>query len=332
MPFGKTEIYQMDRRSLLKLTGAMGIGATFVNPQELFAAGGCDQILIDNGDFEATQAGAKLQFWIDGILFGGRSSLSARANITLFMPLTQTEDSYVESVVLMDAGKKTLGARFFDPSMKMYDSDYVPYVRFENLELDSTKDYYCVYTVKTGNDVKLYTATISKPVPSALKEDFLPQKMKNDFKAFLVGGDNPTPGLFTTQFQYYTKNGLGMHTARGRVQSIGSNGDFTINIDFMHADYPKNPKTGAYDHFMRYFIVMDPVGRILGVRKRESPEDNDKGVVKGKYTAVSKVDEATKTLFAIDPQQIADIRDCPYIQFFTEDSYDALARNMIRMR
>ncbi len=323
MPFAtKDQVFQMDRRSLLKWTGALGIGATFVSPHELFAKGLCKEILIDNGDFTATQAGAKLQFWIDGILFGSRTNLSARANITLFMPLQQSEDSFVESVVLMDAGKKTIGARFFDHTMAMYNEGYVPYVRFENVELDTNSTYYCVYTVKTGSDVKLYTATIDKPKLSALKEDFLPTTIKNDFKTFLVGNKaNPTPGLFTTQFQFYTKNSLIAHCARGKMQSISSSSkDFTVNIDFMHGD-------AGPTHYMRYFLVMDPVGRILGVKKRESPADPGAG-----FMPVSQLDGPTKDKFSIDPLQIADIRDCPYIQFFTEDSYDALARNMIRIR
>jgi hypothetical protein len=324
MAFAKTEVYEMDRRALLKFTGTMGIAVGFM-PSELYAGGACEKLVTSNGGFKATQAGATLQFWIDGLHFGDRTNVKSRANVTLFMDLSQTAVSYVESVVLMDPNKKLLGARYFDSSMKMLDG-HVPYVRFENVELDSTKDYYCVYSVRSGSTVKLYTAKIEKPETSKLNTTWLPQQMRNDFKTFLVGNTaNPTPGLITTQFQFYTVNGLATHTARGRVKEMSSDGkSFKVNIDFMHAD--------ANDqHFMRYFIVMDPVGRLLGVVKRTKKGDPT-GVVGGSTVDVTPITQQQKDDLGIPDLQVGNIADCPYIQFYTEDSYDAIARNMIRLR
>ncbi len=331
MAFAKTEVFEMDRRQLLKLTGTMGLGVAFVMPTELLAAGMCEKLVTDNGNVKATQAGATLQFWIDGLHMGvttidgnfiGNGNTKSRANITLFMDLSQTAVSYVESVVLMDPTKKLLGARYFDSSMKMLDG-HVPYVRFENVELDHTKDYFCVYTVRSGSTVKLYTAKIEKPETSKLNTTWLPQQMRNDFKTFLVGNTaSKTPGLITTQFQFWTNNGLATHTARGRVTSMASDGkDFKVNIDFMHTDANDN-------HYMRYFIVMDPVGRLLGVVKRNPPGANKQGGT----LDVKPITEADKAALGIPDLQVANIADCPYIQFYTEDSYDAIARNMIRLR
>jgi len=265
-----------------------------------------------------------LQLWIDGLHFDkAHSDLSSRANITLFMDLSQTANSFVESVVLMDPNKKTLGARFFDASMKMIDG-HVPYVRFENVQLDPTATYYCVYTVRNGTKSSLYTATIAQPTTSRLNTTWLPQTMRDDFKTFLQKNTaNATPGLITTQFQFYTANGLTNHCARGRVTNMASDGSsFTVNIDFMHAD-------AAADHFMRYFIVMDPVGRLLGFHKRAGM--NDGGISNGALD-VTKLSDGDKATFNVPDLQVANIADCPYIQFYTEDSYDAIARNMIRLR
>lgn len=327
MAYAKTDVYQMDRRHMLKMTGTgMGIGAAMTAlPHELFAQGMCEKIVIENGEFKATQAGALLQFWIDGLHFGARTDVKSRANITLFMNLTQTAISHVESVVLMDPAKRTIGSRFFDQSMKMRDGR-VPYVRFENVELDATKTYYCVYTVRSGSTVKLYTAEIKNPEVSRLNTTWLPEKMRNDFKTFLVGSKvNPTEGLITTQFQFNTLNGLTNHCARGRVSEMASNGStFKINIDFMHAD-------SGPTHYMRYFIVMDPVGRLLGFHKREpgDPTNNGGGNLTWNVTAI---DAALKAEYDVADIQIGNIADCPYVQFYTEDSYDAIARNMIRLR
>jgi hypothetical protein len=331
MPILKPEVYEMDRRHLLKMTGTMGIGATFVSPGELFASGACDRIDTSPSSVPTEQAGATLQYWIDGIHFGPRkdmnsprSDLKSRANITLFMNLSQSAASYVESVVFLDQNKNTVGARYFDSSMKMIDHNYVPYVRFENVDLDYTATYTVIYSVRTGSNLKLYTSSIVKPTISTLNTTFLPQTMRSDLQTFLVGNAvNPTPGLITTPFQFYTANGLDLHSARGRITKMSGDGsDFVVNIDFMHGD-------AAADHYMRYFIVMDPVGRILGFHKRKSMNENNQS---SGSLDVSAISGDTRNEFNVPDLQIANIADCPYIQIYTEDSYDAIARGMIRLR
>ena len=309
----------MDRRHLLRLTGTMGIGATFIRPQDLLAAGECERINTDNGELTTEQAGATLQFWIDGLHFGDRSKLASRANVTLFMDLKQTPNSFVESVVLMDENQQTLGARYFDSSMKMT-SGHTPYVTFENVTLDHKKTYYTTYSVRNGNTVKLYNAAIKNPEISRLNTHWLPEKMRKDFSSFFSGNQvNPTPGLITTQWQYYTENGLKDHTARGRIAEISGDGEFKMNIDFMHGDIDAN-------HYMRYFIVMDPVGRLLGFEKRKF------GDAGAPYKTVSRLTDEQIQTWGVDRLQVADIRDCPYIQFYTEDSFDAVARSILRLR
>ena len=324
MPILKPEVYEMDRRHLLKMTGTMGIGATFVSPSELFASGACDRVDTSPSSVPTEQAGATLQYWIDGIHFGPRSDLKSRANITLFMNLSQSAASYVESVVFLDQNKNTVGARYFDSSMKMIDHNYVPYVRFENVDLDYKATYTVIYSVRTGSSLKLYTSSIVKPTIITLNTTFLPQTMRSDLQTFLVGNTvNPTPGLITTPFQFYTANGLDLHSARGRITKMSGDGsDFVVNIDFMHGD-------AAADHYMRYFIVMDPVGRILGFHKRKTMNENNQS---SGSLDVSAISGDTRNEFNVPDLQIANIADCPYIQIYTEDSYDAIARGMIRLR
>lgn len=322
MAFAKVDAYEMDRRQLLRMTGTMGlaVGAGYLLPEEAYAADMCDKIVIENGSVDATQAASQLQYWIDGLHFGARTDLKSRANLTLWMDLKQEAANYVESVVLMDPGKRTIAARYFDASMKMLDGR-VPYVTFDNIELDYTKTYHIVYTVKAGSKAKLYTAKITNPEISRLNTTFLPQKMRDDFKTFLVGNKtNPTPGLITTQYQFYTLNGLSAHTARGRVKNMASDGSsFDVSIDFMHGDLNAS-------HYMRYFIVMDPVGRILGFKKRAF------GDASASALDVGKVDAAQIADYQIPALQIGNIADCPYVQIYTEDSYDAIARSVIRFR
>ena len=83
---------------------------------------------------------------------------------------------------------------------------------------------------------------------------------------------------------------------------------------------------GGADHYMRYFVVMDPVGRLLGFHKRSF------GDGMSEFVNVSKLTPAQIAQEALEPHQIADIRDCTHVQIYTEDVYDALARSVIRLR
>lgn len=327
MPFSKIEVYEFDRRQLLRLTGTMGVAATFINPAELFATGVCDKISPGNETFNADLSGRRLQYWVDGLhLMSSESNVASRANLAVFMNLKQTPISFVESVVLMDSEKRTLGARYFDVSHKMQ-SGYVPYVVFDNISLDAKKTYTVIYSVKEGSKSILYTAPIVNPELSRLNSEFLPQSFQSDFDSFTNLGTNPTPGLITTPFQYYTQNGLATHTARGHVKEISSAGDFRIDIEFMHADSDDN-------HYMRYFVVMDPVGRILGYTKRLSRATPASGSIPSgaKYMTINRLSQQQIASLNLEPHQIADIRDCPYVQIFTEDAFDALARSALRLR
>jgi hypothetical protein len=370
MPIGKTSKYVLDRRQLLKLTGAMGIGATFIDPETLYAAdpASCEKIKIDDSGSQFEQTQGSIYYWIDGNNYGHRTNVKSRANISVFITLKQKESAFVESVVLIDDKGKVLGARYLDASMKMVRGGFPPYIRFENIEIDSKKVYKVIYSVKDGFQTSLYVTALSpKELPpgrtasenSALNEsiNWLPNKMRTDFSYFLIDGPNTpskTPGLFTTPFQFYTDNRLDGHCSRGIIKEIGSDGSFKINVEFMHGDADAT-------HFMRYFVIMDPVGRLLGFHKRDASDTNGKNsatnlVASGSHVEIMSLEKDTRTCWdpvamaqttktkvdfynikdpnrpAEDNIQIADIRDCPYIQIYTEDSYDAMARSIIRLR
>jgi hypothetical protein len=81
---------------------------------------------------------------------------------------------------------------------------------------------------------------------------------------------------------------------------------------------------------------MDPVGRLLGFHKRENnsaPTTNNDKPLSWDVTPITAAQKGNGAGgYSIPDLQIANIADCPYIQFYTEDSYDAIARNIIRLR
>lgn len=395
MPIALTNIYEMDRRQLAKLTGAMGIGAMFIDPDTLYAQdpGMCNKIKIEQSEGTYNQSKGTVHYWIDGVNFGRRSNLKTRANIALLITKKQKASSYVQSIALIDDTKKVLGVRYFDASIKMVrpGHEFPPYIRFENVEINPKRTYKAIYSIVEGSKTVLYSATLSSDTPvagfdpsdnSALNKNvkWLPERMREDFKVFLEANlPNATPGLFSTPFQFYTDGSLDAHCSRATIKELGSDGNFKINVDFMHDD------TSNYFHYMRYFVIMDPVGRILGFHKRYRSEttanapirnatptdpakyvevvplekDNslcwrdDVNLTEGDLPAGKRTPNAPLTnkipsndprrgeegvaqkkviYYNIPPDQIADIRDCPYIQIYTEDSFDAMARSIIRLR
>jgi hypothetical protein len=90
---------------------------------------------------------------------------------------------------------------------------------------------------------------------------------------------------------------------------------------------------GGPEHYMRYFIVADPVGRILGYVKRGYVAPGPGVVVSTDPIPVRALTEVErlKEGYVIDSDYVARINDCPYIQIFTEDVFDALAKNTIHL-
>ena len=320
----KGQSWVFDRRSFMTKSALGAVGVTaFASASTLFAADDMckpDTVPTDPQLFNSTDS---LFYWIDGIHLNEQSNLPSRANLSLFMNIQQKPDNYVERVVLTDENYVTMGSRFFDASDKL-STGHVPYVMFSNLELKYDKIYYIFYQVRKGSDVKIYKFTLTNARRSVLSADFLPQIMKDDFSLYM--GSNP--GLLTSPLQFYTRNTIQLHSARSKIINIGSDNSFEIQVELMHGD-------ATPTHYMRYFIVTDPVGRLLGVVKKNYQQTPD--VAAGSTTAGSMIvramsDADRQNVWQITANDVAKINDCPYIQIFTEDVYDALARSTVHLR
>ena len=178
--------------------------------------------------------------------------------------------------------------------------------------------------------------------------------------------DDKKTGYVTTPFGATNQ---GPHTARAHIKKIETSGpnkgDFKIEIDFMHVD-------GDEAHYMRYFLVLDPVGRVLGGVRRihgdgvtgkvlvmrgfhtprhSDPEKSPTSLVK-KYEYDKKeylelhgkrITKATNPPSLVAINSLTDkqrelyisslsILDCPFISIYTDDRHHAIARFSIRLR
>jgi hypothetical protein len=324
----RKRIASFDRREFMKITGSAGLFA-LISRNALGAE--CPK---------ETKPGLGLLYWVDGLhLEGGANGtdLISSATLSLYSEAhSMSDDSYVESVTLIDSTTTSaLGVRYFRPTDKT-STGKAPFVIFENLTLRYGSQYLVIYTVRNKDKVILHTYDMSKATRTSISSPHVraPLDMKNKIEA--TGGLSSLKatvpdylGLITSPYVYYTSNGLTAHSARSLIQNIGANGTFSVRIEPMHGDV-------NVGHFMRYFIVADPVGRILGVKERTfgDGQSGQPQIVTQLRTNNDQIN-SLKAAVAGDTWGAADvgnINDCPYIQIFTEDAYDAIARQVVRLR
>jgi hypothetical protein len=321
----KSRSFRFDRRQFLKHTGVMGVGATFLS-RGLPAFGqettedDCrvvdTQLSVDGLELLSAE---RMQYFVDGLHFNDRSNIPSRANIAFFIQEQQLAERYVERVVLTDAIGNTLGVQYFEADDRT-SQGLVPYVIFENIQLTFDQVYNIFYQVRMGTDIELHHAQLQNAKRSLLNSSSLPETVLNDFAAYR--GENN--GLITTAYELYTGD-AGLHSARGYIRDISSDNSFQIDIELMHGDIDAG-------HFMRYFIVADPVGRLLGMKKRNLNDPIDTTSPAGANAmSINPMSDAEAQALNITPADVAKINDCPYVQIYTEDVFDALARSTIRL-
>jgi len=325
----KPESFRIDRRRFLTYSGVFGVSSVFVNTDALLAAGECEKIdpeTIPN-DPELFADSTVLHYWIQGIHLNDQTDLKSRADIALFFTQKQKDDRFIERVVLTDANLKTLGARFYDASSQM-STGHLPYVIFNGVQLNYNEKYYVFYQVREGSDITLHKFTLEDARRSLLNKSFLPSSMLANFNKFLANHN----GLMTSPLQYYTQNGVSTHSARGILRHIGTDNTMEMAIELMHDDPAGHGPDAAVPHYMRYFLITDPVGRLIGYYERTYQEAATAMINGNKAMVVNALTDETRRSLGLDPDQVALINDCPYIQIFTEDVYDALARNTIHLK
>jgi len=299
--------YTMERRTFLKLSAAAAAAGVVVD----FEAAAAEEVCKEVKDVEsvsgeplklaAEKPDRRLLYWIDGPMNTGlpgyddvkpEDQLLTRARLSVTMTIPHNDKGWLESVTLAE-GSTVIAQNFYGKSAGTVTGN-APYTVFENLDLDATKDYKVIY-VHSDKDEKLtaYVHTISKPEPSRFDYKHLSYMSLADRNSQLLP-DLAQELEATNQYHFQVsdaKNGYittpygvtqgGPHTCRAKIvkiEGLGAKdgpknieGDFQIEVEFMHG--------GEDDaHYMRYFLVLDPVGRILGGVRRHTPVPKD-----GKY-------------------------------------------------
>lgn len=349
---------------------------------------------------KAMPANNEFLYWIDGPITdglpdyptkAGNDRFGQRGRLACVMNTTHTKAEYIESVTLVEVGQAApLAQVFYGPGSGLTQTGKAPYTIFENLALDSSKTYRVIYVKNKGEgkELSVFQHTIVQPRQSRFDlrhliksgadgveggEGHLTKQQVDDlYPPFLMGELRQNNNYFATQDPMAsTRTGLvqtpfsatfndAAHTAVAYVKNIvpaglNNSGDFEIQVHFMHGD-------GDASHYMRYFLVLDPVGRVLGGVRRSHGDGVSANVLvkRGFHTpASSAVDGKTlrymhenkfyydifgtsavdgQPIMALTPQDKVkfidsiNILDCPYVQILTDDRFHAIARCIMRLR
>lgn len=313
---------KLTRRQFNRFFAALGIGAG--SGRNLIAQTSSDEdekseencnINIVKTETAIAVDDEKCLFWIDG-LYIDKSQIRPRANLAFLLKFPQTPDHFIDKVVFADGDKNTLGVRYFEPQDKL-SSGYPPYLIFNNVDLSKSNRFYLVFQVKHNNEIIVYRKTLSSfdLRRSRLDHQELPAKLRFDL-------DASHQGIISNILQFranLTRKSVKQHIIRSQILQLSNDNHFTIQIAFFHED--ESP-----DHYNRYFIVTDPVGRILGLVKREF------GDAQKEFVMVSALTENERTQWGLTRDKVARINDCPYIMIFADDVKESLSGSTIWLR
>lgn len=329
-------ILTCERREFLKWTAAGSAALMFLDFDHLLAAGVGDfasGIAPDIGE----AADPNFYYWLDGPFgtqFGtGFENGLDRQKLAILVDVDHNKNSFVEGIYVTDQSRKIVASQKLFPEQAT-SKGKAPYVVFDNIRLEQGQSYFIYYVLTEGTVSKIhryqlvsntieqsrldyihFNATTKAKVPQIIMDDMV------DVNTFHRIAGRDEGGWITTPYQGIQAV-LPSHMVRAKLKSLQANGAFSFDIAQMHADVNA-------DHYMRYFLVLDPVGRVLGGLRRTF---GDTVYVNGNFHTV------TNNLIGMDapsgggvPSSL-NIADCPYVQVFTEDCRDAICRITYRLR
>lgn len=311
---------KLNRRQFNRFFGAfglLGINAPKTNIAKAQGTDPCEEANVDivGSETALTCPPKKCFFWIHGMYFPG-ANLKVRANIAFLLKFPQLPESYIDKVVFADGDKKTLAVRYFDPSDKI-SSGYPPYIIINNINLDSHRRFFLVFQLRQGNQTFIYRKTLSgfELKRSRLTGTQLPANLRYEL-------EQSHDGFISSPFKFKSsldRSLIVSHSVKAQILELSKDNRFKIQISFPHEDVDDS-------HYMRYFIVTDPVGRILGLYKRRFNDGKSKSIVVGSLT------ENERNSWNLVKDHVAKINDCPYIMVFVEDVKEAIGQTIIWLR
>lgn len=268
----------------------------------------------------------QLFHWLQGSLTTGRGSVS------LFFALRQSNEEFVDKVVLADESRETLGVRYLSANDRTVQG-YVPYILFENIPFLSGKYFVFVRRIKGGRStIYRYTFDAARFKQSNLDNFAFPRPLRDELLANFKGQVSTffqqSKRLFQSTScrpEYWKLDTcFAEHHVRASLKRPAKGKGFQILVEFVHPDYSK-------EHYLRNFVLTDPVGRLLAWKRREF-EEKPKGSLSKGSVILEPLQAEDIATYRIPKLLIASLEDCPYVMLFSEDGRDALSQRLITLR
>ncbi len=258
---------------------------------------------------------ANIRYWVSGYRYKTQG-LETRALLAVFLKQTQTADSYIDKVILVSEDSSIVAAQYFSDQDKM-SSGFLPYLIFDNVNFSANKYFLYIQQRTSGQTNRFrYTLVASSDLQrSTLASASLPAVVRADLTAAPLGGVVYSPFYFPAGLD------IARHFLQAWVQSLDKTGAFQILIKCMHEDV-------STTHYMRYFIVTDPVGRVLGMVQRKT---GDPTTPVG-FVSVGALSESDRNRFGLIKDDVANINDCPYVMVFCDDVAEVIMSATLWLR
>ncbi len=271
-----------------------------------------DQACGDLKDYKnaITWSEDKINYWVGGFSYK-TPGLNSRASLAILLKEPQTNATYIDKVVLTTADSAIVAASYFSATDKI-STGYLPYLIYNNLSFSSAKYFLYIQQQASGQIQRYrYTFTQSSLTRSTLNGIQLPAKVRGELNM------DPLFGTISSLFSYPEKVDMSKHIVQAQFVFLSKNNAFSIKIKSMHKDVSIN-------HYMRYFIVTDPVGRILGLHRRNPGELDD--------CIISNLTEADRNTWGLTQDKVGKINDCPYVMIFCDDVQEVIAMTTLWLR
>ncbi len=245
-----------------------------------------------------------IQIWVDG--FRTNASGTRRANLAILIKRDQSAAAYVNIVYLVrkDSDVVSSGFRYFDSGDRLQ-AGYPPYIIFNNIDLSLSDRFSLVYSVRTADQDLGYVRTITS---AELKRSRLnkPEVLGPIIKEDLYTAHNKGIPSSLIEFSSLIKaTELPKTQLSCKFLKFDGKDVFVLQVNFIKPDV-------APTSYNRYFMITDPVGRIISVVKREAPKVGETSVMLAPLT------EKDRVSWRITQDQVAKLSDCPYIMVFAD--------------
>lgn len=249
-------------------------------------------------------------------------SPSSGSVLAILLKIKQTKERYLARAVLTNRQQEVIEVFYFDETNQSKEG-FPPYLIVQGLPPDGTYDLIMQVIEKDQPVIFRFVFDPLKLKHNPLfYNDLLPEKVREDLKASHKSGITTAYELAPDYYkQAFCRDDLYAACLLDHFPKISLSfsketvDDFAFHIDYNHQDISQK-------HYARYFIVTDPVGRVLALKKRSfTDQETYKTLTLHPMTLKERKDQ-----WGFISLEEPSLSDCPYVMIFMDDVLEAFTQ------